>query len=340
MTSFALKEVLKRFSRIKGGHEQWTHVDDIPETSTNMSMILEKLDIHNLYQKYEIISDLKLDNIIPGLTSCSSRHPCLFCKTWKDEQGFWIKSEPRTLENLLEDQEMWETNSGDKAALKYFNNVRFKSLVKTPAYKLLSNDLSPTKTISVLTPPGLHVILLGPVNYVWKHLGLVWDLTPFEQTHRLVKTDKQKRELQGPECHKLLRKLPELRDYLSEEPHTFVDILEEIKEVYTISHAKEVVPNHREVTEKFENTWCSLMTSYGLTMPVKVHIICEHFSEYIEETGKTLHKSSDQFVEAAHHKVKAFFEARSNYNHKEKLSPESGDHFSWGDSLQFHKYLK
>ena len=79
---------------------------------------------------------------------------------------------------------------------------------------------------------------------MWKHLGLVWDLIPFEQTHRLVKTDKQKREFQGPECHKLLRKLSELRDYLPEELHTFVDILEEIKEVYKISHAKEIVPNH------------------------------------------------------------------------------------------------
>ena len=59
--------------------------------------------------------------------------------------------------------------------------------------------------------------------------------------------------------------------------------------------------------------------------PVKVHIICEHLSEYFEETGKTLLKSSDQHVEAAHHKVKAFFEARSNYNHKEKLSAESGE---------------
>ena len=116
------------------------------------------------------------------MSSCSSRHPCLFCKTKKGAGGIWIKSEPRTLENLLEDQEMWEKNSGDLTALKYFNNVEFRSLVKTPAHKLLANDFSPTKTISVLTPPGLHVILLGPVNYVWKHLRLLWDLTPFEQT--------------------------------------------------------------------------------------------------------------------------------------------------------------
>ena len=220
---------------------------------------------------------------------------------------------------------MWEKNSGDLTALKYFNNVKFRSLVKPPAHQLLAKAFSPTKTISVLTPPGLHVILLGPVNYVWKHLGLLWDLTPFEQTHRLVKTDKQKREFQGPECHKLLRKLSELREYLPEELHTFVDMFQDIKEVYTISHAKEVVENHRKLTEKFETRWLSLMTSFGLKMPVKVHIIAEHLSEYFELTGRTLLKSSDQFVEAAHHKVKAFFDTRSNYNHKEKVSVESGE---------------
>ena len=46
--------------------------------------------------------------------------------------------------------------------------------------------------------------------------------------------------------------------------------------------------------------------------------------EYFDLNGRTLIKSSDQFVEAAHHKVKAFFEARPNYNHKEKVSVESG----------------
>ena len=58
---------------------------------------------------------------------------------------------------------------------------------------------------------------------------------------------------------------------------------------------------------------------------LKVHIIAEHLSEYFELTGRTLLKSSDQFVEAAHHKVKAFFDTRSNYNHKEKVSVESGE---------------
>ena len=55
--------------------------------------------------------------------------------------GVWIKGQDRTLENLILDNELWETNSGDRQALKHFNNVEFKPLLKTPTIKLLENDL-------------------------------------------------------------------------------------------------------------------------------------------------------------------------------------------------------
>ena len=70
--------------------------------------------------------------------------------------------------------------------------------------------------------------------------------------------------------------------------------------------------------------WIGLMSTFGINMPLKVHIICEHLSEYFEIYGKTLRKVSDLVVEAAHHKVNTFFESRPNYNHKEKESAESG----------------
>ena len=47
------------------------HVDDIPENYHNISIILEKLNIHQLYMEYKLVSDLKLYNILLGLTSCS-----------------------------------------------------------------------------------------------------------------------------------------------------------------------------------------------------------------------------------------------------------------------------
>ena len=63
---------------------------------------------------------------------------------------------------------------------------------------------------------------------------------------------------------------------------------------------------------------------YCETMPLKVHIIVDHLSDYFEEAGKTLRSTSDQFVEAAHHKVNHFIEAHPNYNHVDKSTEEYG----------------
>ena len=69
--------------------------------------------------------------------------------------GMWVKGQDRTLENLIHDNELWETNSGDRNALKHFNNIEFKPLLKTPTSKLLANDSSDTKTLSLLPIPTL-----------------------------------------------------------------------------------------------------------------------------------------------------------------------------------------
>ena len=107
----------------------------------------------------------------------------------------------------------------------------------------------------LLPIPTLHVIHLGPVNFVWKELGKRCDMQQFEKTHGLFKTDKQKKQFQGPECKKILRKLSELREYLPEDLHCFVDILESVNEVYTISFETVVNQNHKVITAILEQRW-------------------------------------------------------------------------------------
>ena len=94
---------------------------------------------------------------------------------------------------------------------------------------------------------------------------------------------------------------------------------------FPISFAKEVHPQHRQIIEKFEKNWIQAMSTCNITMPLKVHVICAHLSDYFDITGKTLRKCNDQVVESAHHKVRVFFESRPNYNHKNKESDESGE---------------
>ena len=150
------------------------------------------------------------------------------------------------------------------------------------------------------------------------------DLTAFEILIGVTKTDRQKKEFQGPECNLVLSKLDLLREFLPENLHTFVDALEEVKEIYRMARATTVEINHREKIELFRNTWLTLMQDFGQTMPLKVHIILDHLSDYFEMEGKTLRNTNDQFIEACHAKVRKFFDNHPNFNHKDKSTDKYG----------------
>ena len=86
--------------------------------------------------------------------------------------------------------------------------------------------------------------------------------------------------------------------------HPFVDTLEKVKTVYKISHAISVDTSHRKITAVFKLNWISMMTTYGMNMPLKVHIISEHLSEYFEMTGKTQIRWWSQPITKSRHFLK------------------------------------
>ena len=239
----------------------------------------------------------------------------------------WQKGDPRDLENLISDHTMWEDNSGKKEELKDFFNVKHAPLLQTPSAKLLENNFSHTSTLSLLPIPGLHVIKLGPVNALWKGLTKHLDDLDLETIEILIgvtRSDRQKNEFAGPECNLILSKLDTLRDLLPENLHIFVDALKQVKEIYRIAHATTVEVDHREKIELFRNTWLTLMRDYGQTMPLKIHLILDHLSDYFEMEGKTLRNTNDQFIESCHAKVRKFFDNHPNFKHKDKSTDKYG----------------
>ena len=141
---------------------------------------------------------------------------------------------------------------------------------------------------------------------------------------RLTKSDKQKKAFQGPECDIILRNLDFIESSLPERLHTFVDALRQVALVYQVSTANTVVSNHKEIMQTFKLTWMTLMENFGITMPLKVHILCDHLSDYFELENQTLRDTNDQFIEACHAKVRKFFENHPNYNFKDKSGERYG----------------
>ena len=58
-------------------------VPDIPENYWNLKKLWIESGIHRIKQKFVIATDLKLCNILLGLMSQSSLHPCCWCDTDK-----------------------------------------------------------------------------------------------------------------------------------------------------------------------------------------------------------------------------------------------------------------
>ena len=108
-----------------------------------------------------------------------------------------------------------------------------------------------------------------------------------------------------------------------DEMYIFTD-LKQVKEIYRIAHATTVEVDHREKIELFRNTWPTLMHDYGQTMPLKIHLILDHLSDYFEMEGKTLRNTNDQFIESCHAKVRKFFDNHPNFKHKDKSTDKYG----------------
>ena len=106
-------------------------VDNVPECYYNLKVLLDSLNLHDLSKNYRLVCDLKVMNMLLGIQSCSSMHPCPYCNGYKfdkmgkktNQKGLWLKGEPRTMKSLLEDYQKWalETNSNRKMLKEYFN---------------------------------------------------------------------------------------------------------------------------------------------------------------------------------------------------------------------------
>ena len=78
------KEMKDRF-KLSGIHKfcVLVRVDSFPENHFNIKILLDSLNLHELSKDFRISCDLKLIDILLGIQSCSSLHPCPYCEGMK-----------------------------------------------------------------------------------------------------------------------------------------------------------------------------------------------------------------------------------------------------------------
>ena len=124
-------------------------VQDIPEKYENVQKIMELLDIDELKHSFSV--DLKLQNVMCGMQSHGSTHPCVYCegsKPWEEP------SNPRTMGNLRKHYESFENAPPSKKIPKNFKNV-----VHPPLF----NDADHVEILDVMPLAELH-LMLGITN--------------------------------------------------------------------------------------------------------------------------------------------------------------------------------
>ena len=159
-------------------------VPDIQENYINVKRIWLEAGLDKIHQNYTIASDLKLCNILLGLMSHSSSHPCCWCDIGKNDLN--NKGTPRTIKSLLDI--FWtyfDANTTKKYAKDFgsaihpsvfADNVNNSTLVVllvpcygtdlAPDYKQKINHFKSTyRKLGISTTPKVHAVFYHIIEF-------------------------------------------------------------------------------------------------------------------------------------------------------------------------------
>ena len=103
--------------------------EEVPETYENLFQIIQLKEI-----KAKFVSDLKLQNILLGLTSNSSKFPCPSGHCFKNCDGTWSKGNDKSFGEISQYSNKWKVETGgDRKRLKDYFNYEFTPLLPVPS---------------------------------------------------------------------------------------------------------------------------------------------------------------------------------------------------------------
>ena len=137
---------------------------DTPETYQNDKQIFGLIKIHEkfLLDSLVISCDLKLANILCGIQSHSSKHPCCWCEA--ENTNLIRCGHPRTSGQIRKQFAEFMKSGGDIRKSRDFKNV-----VHLPLLNFHDDML----VLEAIPPMELH-LLLGVVNHLFKNLCDLW----------------------------------------------------------------------------------------------------------------------------------------------------------------------
>lgn len=283
-------------------------VPDLPENYTNLKYLWHHLGLANLTSNFIIAADMKVCNMLLGLMSSGSSHPCPWCDVNKNE--LINAGQSRTWGTLSSLFWQFYDSAETKSHAKNYGNVIHPSIIHGN-----SND----RVLETIPPPELH-LLTGSVS---KLMQILEDTSPnianqyLNQSH-VIKDPYHGGSLTGNSARKLLQNVDQLRAIATIDVLPIVSAFKSLDNVVTSCFGKHLDANYSQHIEKFKDDLIVL----NVTISPKLHTIIHHVPEFCGTKNESLGRYSEQISETLHADFESFW---LNYKVKNLLNPKYVD---------------
>ena len=302
-------------------------VDQVPENYTNVTILMSRLNLTELKKDFCVVADLKLVDIMVGIQSTSSMHPCPYCDGAKfdkkgvktNQKGTFVKGRPRTMKNVQE--HFQDYMSSDHPNRKHLMN---HASVQFPPIYIHAGQENMT-VMQLYPPPQLHCGILGLGNDAMRKLEEFFpqEMEEFYAKHH-IKGSGPGGQFNGPTIKKILGnhngKLDELENIVSKHGNDYKLFIEHLRNLEQLNIAVNLKRLDKEliagIIDRLGNIFQRLQARFDLSMPLKVHVILHHYLEFFETFGETLLTYSDEITEAMHSQIRLFEDAHRYVNNQ------------------------
>lgn len=221
-------------------------VPNIKENYQNALTVWLQLQLDNISLPYTIATDLKLANILCGLMSHGSNHPCTWCTVCKTDLLQGSCGDLRTLGSLRKLYSSWYDAGLARTSAKHYGNV-----IHSPIFK----DVDEKLVLDIIPPPELH-LLIGPVCTMFNGLKKAWPKA--DEWANLCNVEKEQYYggvFNGNSCKKLLKNIAILTDSLRCEKAEYCKAFQDFSDAVDACYAKVLNNDYETKIGEFANSY-------------------------------------------------------------------------------------
>ena len=266
-------------------------VPEVQENYCNIKRLWLEAGLEKFSRRFVIATDMKLINILLGLMSHSSTHPCSWCNVTKD--NLHNRGESRTVGNMMDLFWSYFEARAEKKDASTYGNVIHPNMFS-------GNQNDSTPLIVLIPPPELH-LLLGPVNKMYDEMLEIWPQGEEWSNRLYIKREEYHGgHFNGNDSRKLLKNISVLKEIAPPTNKKVLDYIaafEAFNDVVASCYTKKLLPNYTVKIEAFRIAYKKLKIS----ITPKVHAVFHHIREFCELVKMGLGPFSEQAAESLHH---------------------------------------